>query len=74
MTDKETFYEFARGLTVGLGIFALSLLFMAMITPSNVETEKRFEVADKYGDCNVVRYTPLQRAESVYFLDCRKGG
>lgn len=69
MTNKEAFYEFARGLTVGLGIFGVAVLFIAILTPSNVETEKRFEIVDKYGDCNVVRYTDdTQRWH--YFLDC----
>jgi hypothetical protein len=73
MTDKEAFYEFARGFSVALGIFGVLILFIAMITPNDPTPAKKFEVVDKYGDCNVVRYTDdTQRWH--YFLDCRKGG
>jgi hypothetical protein len=69
MTDKEAFNACARGFTVGLGIFGVAVLFIDMLTPSNIETDKRFEIVDKYGDCNVVRYTDdTQRWH--YFLDC----
>ena len=69
MTDKEAFNAFARGFTVGLGIFGVAVLFIAMITPSNIESEKRFEIVDKYKDCDVVRYTDRSNGWN-YFLHC----
>jgi hypothetical protein len=69
MTDKEAFYEFARGFTVGLGIIGVMVLFLTMITPNDPTPEKKFEVVDRYKQCDVVRYTdPSTRWN--YFLDC----
>ena len=73
MTNKEAFKEFARGFTVGLGIFGVFVLFIAMITPNDPTPAKKFEVVDTYKGCDVVRYTdPSTRWN--YFLDCSKGG
>lgn len=69
MTNKDAFYEFARGLTVGLGIFGVAVLFIAVITPSEPTPEKRFEVVDRYKQCDVVRYTDSSTRWN-YFLDC----
>ena len=71
MTDKEAFNEFARGFAVALGIFGVSIIFIAMITPNNPTPEKKFEVVDTYKGCDVVRYTdPSTRWN--YFLDCEQ--
>jgi hypothetical protein len=35
------------------------------------ETPK-FQVVDKYGQCDVVRYTPYASSKYFYFLDCSK--
>jgi len=32
----------------------------------------RFGVIDEYKGCEVVRYTPKNRADYVFFLDCRQ--
>jgi len=32
--------------------------------------DRKFEVVDKYGNCDVVRYTPTNAAKYYYFLDC----
>ena len=69
MTDKEAFNEFVRGFSVALGIFGVLILFITMITPNDPTPEKKFEVVDKYGDCNVVRYTD-ETQRWHYFLDC----
>lgn len=73
MTDKEAFNEFARGFSVALATFGVMILFITMITPDNPTPEKKFEVVDKYGDCNVVRYTDATQRWH-YFLDCRGQG
>jgi len=72
MTDKEAFNEFAKGASfviVAMGVF---VLFLGLIGTPKVEPEKKFVTVDKYGDCNVVRYTD-ETQRWHYFLDCRKG-
>ena len=71
MTDKEAFNEFARGFSVALATFGVAVLFITMITPDDLTPEKKFEVVDKYGECNVVRYTDPSNSWH-YFLDCRQ--
>ena len=73
MTDKEAFNEFARGFAVALATFGVMILFITMITPDDPAPAKKFEVVDKYGECNVVRYTDPSN-NWHYFLDCQKGG
>ena len=73
MTDKGAFNEFARGFAVVSATFSVMILFITTITPDNATPEKKFEVVDKYGDCNGVRYTDATQRWH-YFLDCSKGG
>ena len=73
MTNQEAFNEFARGFSVALATFGVMILFITMITPDDPAPEKKFEVVDKYGECNVVRYTD-RSSNWHYFLDCRGQG
>ncbi len=73
LTDKEAFNEFAKGATFVIVVMGVFVLFLGLIGTREAKPEKKFEVVDKYGDCNVVRYTDdTQRWH--YFLDCRTGG
>jgi hypothetical protein len=73
MTNTEAFWEFARGLTFGLGIVGVFFIFVYVIgnKPGDGDWEK-FKVVDKYKSCDVVRYLPDRAAEYRYFLDCQK--
>ena len=73
MTDKETFNEFAKGVTLTIGVMSAFILLLVLIGTPEVEPDKKFVTVDKYGDCNVVRYTD-ETQRWHYFLDCRKGG
>jgi hypothetical protein len=53
---------------VGVVIFAG---FKAGHLKAVPETPK-FQVVDKYGQCDVVRYTPYTSSKYFYFLDCSK--
>ena len=73
MTDKEAFNEFAKGASFVIVVMGVFVLFLGLIGTPEVKPTEKFKVVDKYGDCNVIRYTDdTQRWH--YFLDCRKGG
>ena len=70
MTDKEAFYEFARGAICVTLVVAFFGIFITIISNSGSEPEEKFTVVDKYSGCEVIRYTdPSNRWH--YFLDCR---
>jgi hypothetical protein len=73
MTDKEAFNEFAKGVTLTIGVMSACIFLLVQITSADPTPEKKFEVVDKYGDCNVVRYTD-ETQRWHYFLDCRGQG
>lgn len=73
MTDQEAFNEFAKGVTLTIGVMSVCILLLVLITSADPEPKEKFEVVDKYGDCNVVRYTDATQRWH-YFLDCSKGG
>jgi hypothetical protein len=74
MTDKETFNEFAKGVTLTIGVMSAFILLLVLVTSADPTPEKKFTVVDKYeGGCDVVRYTD-ETQRWHYFLDCRKGG
>ena len=52
-----------------MAAFGVMILFITMITPDDPTPEKKFEVVDKYGECNVVRYTDPS-SNWHYLLDC----
>ena len=79
MTDKEAFYEFARGFTVGLGIVGVAILFIAITTPNDpqpaaepIPSKGTFRVIDHYKDCDLVQYRNGMLADYKYCLDCPK--
>ena len=73
-TDREALIEIAQGVSFGLLIMGVFVLFIWglnwIFRPSDVKLEDRFKVVDQYGPCEVVRYAPRNGAEFVYFLDC----
>jgi hypothetical protein len=72
-TNKELIIEFARGAcltALAMGIFFA--VFLLIRGPEDKpQPENRFKVVDKYGPCEVVRYSPKGDARSAYFLDCK---
>ena len=70
MTDHEAFVEFRNGAVFVLAVLALGALFVAIFLPGEEQSKAKFEVVDKYKNCDVVRYTdPSNRWN--YFLHCR---
>jgi hypothetical protein len=65
--------------TKGFIVFATGMAFLAFLLncaanwaesqPSR--PDERFKIVDKYGPCDVVRYTPDNSAKYAYFLDCK---
>lgn len=73
MTDREAFAEFRNGALFVLAVVSLVALFAAIFIPGERQPAKKFEVVDKYKDCDVVRYTDSSN-NWQYFLYCGKGG
>ena len=67
-------------MTKGIFIFVIGIsavmfglnVGMSHIGSRPTPPETRFEVIDKYKECDVVRYAPHQVAEYKYFLYCPK--
>ena len=55
------------------GLFALVLTFvLSGEDAADTQNPSRFEIVDKYGECDVVRYTkPNGGATYAYFLHCK---
>lgn len=71
-SNREATIEFVRGagfVILVMGIFFGFILTLGEFDPPPAE---KYEVVDHYGTCAVVKYNPKNRAESVYFLDCRE--
>jgi hypothetical protein len=69
-TDKEAFWEIARGGLAAVLVLAVFFTFVATLGTFGGSSEERFKVIDQYNSCNVVRYTPEGGAKYYYFLDC----
>ena len=71
-SDRAAAIEFVRG--AGFVILVMGLFFGFILTLGEFDPKpaEKFVVEDFYKGCDVVRYTPPKRAESVYFLDCRE--
>lgn len=73
--DKIALKEFLIGSAIAIGITVVFLLLVFAsgiitteekpITPSN-----KFEVVDKYKNCDLIRWTDSGLAEYKYFLYC----
>ena len=74
MTDKEAFNEFAKGVTLTIGVVAAAVLLFASIRPPEELTPSKgiFKVIDHYKDCDLVQYQYNMLADYKYFLDCPK--
>lgn len=66
-TDKEAFWEIVGGAALGLGVVAFFIFMAVLLSPT--EKSSKFEIVDKYNECNVVRYTDVTNRWH-YFLDC----
>lgn len=67
MTDKEAFFEFARGFLFCFGIVLVFISFATLIPES--KPKEKFKVVDTYKGCDIVRYTDPSN-DYRYFLDC----
>ena len=72
MTDKEAFNEFAKGVTLTIGVVAAAVLLFASLRPPEETPKENFAVVDTYKGCDVVRWALPSHAESKYFLHCPK--
>ena len=70
MSNKEAFWEFAKGLTFGLGVMGVFVFFVTTLGGHSEKSPERFKVVDHYRYCDVVRYEPDGGARYSYFLDC----
>ena len=72
MTDKEAFNEFAKGVTLTIGVVSVMVLIFAILLPSEETPKESFSVVDTYRGCEVVRWALPSHAEYKYFLHCAK--
>ena len=71
--DKYALKEFLQGAGVVVGSFVAIIVVLVVIinvSSGGEPLKSSFEVVDKYNECDVVRYAPLQFAEYKYFLHC----
>jgi len=69
-SNRAAAIEFVRGAGFVILITGIFFGFVLTLGKSDSAPVQKFKVVDHYGTCAVVQYTPPQRAESVYFLDC----
>ena len=72
MTDKEAFNEFAKGVTLTIGVVAAAVLLFASLRPPEETPKENFAVVDTYKGCDVVRWALPSHAEYKYFLHCEQ--
>ena len=71
-TDKEALTEFARGTSFVIVVTGFILLLILTFGVSDIWDDSpptKFEVVDKYEQCDVVRYTDKTNRWH-YFLHC----
>jgi hypothetical protein len=74
MTNREIITVFLKGLAASTLFFVVLMGALSLfVDGGNKESSsgEKFRVVDKYGPCDVVRYTPKGEAKFVYFLDCK---
>jgi len=65
-----TFLERSQYFAASLLIAAMFvLLFFGIFIPENSESQPKFQVVDKYENCDVIRYTDTTQ-RWTYFLKC----
>lgn len=74
MTD-ESFARFRDRMVLGIMIFSAGMLITAFIVDLTrpAKPTKKFEIVDKYNECDVIRYTTPSN-DWEYFLDCSPKG
>ena len=70
-SNKEAFLEIARGAILPTIVLAVFFTFILTLGDPEEKTQEKFKIVDKYGSCDVVRYTPENSAKYAYFLDCK---
>jgi hypothetical protein len=70
-SNKEAAIEFVRGVVFVLLVMGVFFGFILTLGKSDPKPAEKFAVVDNYSGCAVIKYTPPNRAESVYFLDCQ---
>jgi hypothetical protein len=70
-TDREAFNEFARGAILPIIVLGLFFTFILTLSDPEEKPQEKFKVVDKYGPCEVVRYSPNGSAKYAYLLDCK---
>ena len=68
-TDREAFWEFARGAIVPTVVLVLFFTFILTLGEPDDTPREKFKVVDNYSGCNVVRYTD-DTNRWYYFLHC----
>ena len=68
-------FDYMRAVVLGvvLGMSSLTLVYMVGVALDAKEPEQpksKFEVVDKYKNCDLLRWTDHQLAEYKYFLYC----
>lgn len=69
MTDKEAFYEFAKGFGFCSALVLVFFSLLALISSGVNKPKEKFKVVDSYRGCDIVRYTDSTN-DYRYFLDC----
>jgi hypothetical protein len=71
MEQKLTYYRFILlGFVLGFTSATVLTLINTAITVEPKELGNRFEVVDKYRNCNVVKWNGGNYREYKFFLDC----
>lgn len=70
--DREFLREFSRGFAFCIAVVGGLIMFVGIFGTFEDKPEEKFKVVDHYGTCAVVQYRPENRAQDVYFLDCRE--
>lgn len=68
--------DYYRAVLLGvvLGMSSLSLIYMVNVAldtkPETLKSQSKFEVIDKYKNCDLIRWADNQLADYKYFLHC----
>ena len=71
-SNREAAIEFVRGAGFVILITGIFFGFVLTLGKSDSAPVEKFVIETSYKGCEVVRYNPPQRAESVFFLYCGK--
>lgn len=72
-SNRAAAIEFLRGASFVILVMGIFFGFIATLGEFDPPSAEKFVVESSYKGCEVVKYTPPKRAESVFFLYCEKG-